>query len=493
MGSSKRHARRRHQDKVQRKRRTQAPEPGPTSTRRVVLSRTPATKPSSSRSSEGGDCSLCGKHTSRPKHHFRREHLPFFLYPDTMCGVCQKQLSWYPALRHHASKAHPESELEAKFNHEWWADRVSSFLVWLALRFGMVSPLGLVHMVERSDVAPPLATEDVDHLAVIFVNSQANYGWELTVSQVAMLLGWRSLRHLLQLLPEELRSLDSLMPPEDMFCLEPAKMRNVEWVFDAHFRWDQIDAIEVTKLPHFLGTLQVAHRGITSYCHPEHWPALMKEGFPQDESIHYAFGVHPSSVETHAATPGLMEQLRHFVSLERVLAVGEVGLDYLNHQAELSRSRQRWMLAAVLRLAREVTKPVVIRYRGTREAFEDCRRIMREELSHLHPVHFLQFSGTPEELGEWRHAFPNSVFGFGPHNLDSLVSLAEHSPLAHSVLESDAPDALDQSWTFCSRNEMVEAARKLAKCHKCTEGHVFRRTAATALRFYRVEVPVTLR
>jgi TatD DNase family protein len=82
------------------------------------------------------------------------------------------------------------------------------------------------------------------------------------------------------------------------------------------------------------------------------------------EEVFAALGIDPHQTADHEASR--IGELRELLDHDRVVAVGETGLDYYrDHDA---RDRQRWLFEAQLELASELGKPVVIH---TREADRD--------------------------------------------------------------------------------------------------------------------------
>jgi TatD DNase family protein len=82
-------------------------------------------------------------------------------------------------------------------------------------------------------------------------------------------------------------------------------------------------------------------------------------------------GVHPDQVEDASLkVSDLVQRARH----QKVVAIGETGLDYYRQNGDLEWQRARFRTH--IRAARECGKPLIIH---TREAGEDTLRIMREE------------------------------------------------------------------------------------------------------------------
>ncbi len=99
--------------------------------------------------------------------------------------------------------------------------------------------------------------------------------------------------------------------------------------------------------------------------------AVVRHEWP---GVRFAAGIHPHHVGRFAgALDGAVETVRRSVSYDDPCAIGEIGLDY--HYDFSPRGVQQEIFAAQIRLARELSLPVVIH---TREATEDTFRILRD-------------------------------------------------------------------------------------------------------------------
>jgi len=87
--------------------------------------------------------------------------------------------------------------------------------------------------------------------------------------------------------------------------------------------------------------------------------------------IYAAVGIHPHDAET--VTPAVLDQLRALAHHPKVVAVGEIGLDYYRDLSP--RPVQRRAFADQLALAAELHLPVVIH---SREAHDDVLAALRE-------------------------------------------------------------------------------------------------------------------
>jgi TatD DNase family protein len=168
-------------------------------------------------------------------------------------------------------------------------------------------------------------------------------------------------------------------------------------------------------------------------------------------------GVHPH--DAAKATPETFEHLRDLASHPKVLAIGEIGLDY--HYDFSPRDTQREVFVRQLELAREAGKPIVIH---TREAWSDTIAILREHYAGDGIFHC--FTGGPAEAREALELGFHLSFGgvLTFPKAESVREAAGVTPLERLLIETDAPYLAPVPHRG-KRNEpafMVETARKLA-------------------------------
>lgn len=150
--------------------------------------------------------------------------------------------------------------------------------------------------------------------------------------------------------------------------------------------------------------------------------------------IYGAMGVHPS--ETAELDENSYMWLREQCSRDKVVAVGEIGLDY--HWKEPDVSVQKKWFERQLELAREVRLPVIIH---SREAAKDTLDMMQslhaEEMGGV--VHC--YSYTKEMAREYLNM--DFYFGIGGvitfRNSKKLKEAVEYMPLEKILLETDSP------------------------------------------------------
>ncbi len=149
--------------------------------------------------------------------------------------------------------------------------------------------------------------------------------------------------------------------------------------------------------------------------------------------VYAAVGVHPE--ECGDWEEAQLDELRLLAALPRVVAVGEIGLDYY-WEENPPRELQRRVFRAQMALARELGLPVIVH---DREAHGDSMAIVRE-FPEVRGV-FHCFSGSAEMARElvglgWMISF-TGVLTY--KNARKAVEAAQAVPLDHIMIETDSP------------------------------------------------------
>lgn len=168
-------------------------------------------------------------------------------------------------------------------------------------------------------------------------------------------------------------------------------------------------------------------------------------------------GVHPN--DATKATDETFVRLRDLLSHEKVLALGEIGLDYHHDQPP---DTQRAVFLRQLEMAQTAAKPIVIH---TREAWSDTVQILRENYHGGGVFHC--FTSGPAEAQEALdlgfHISFGGVLTFP--KAEQTREAARMIPLDRLLVETDAPYLAPVPHRG-KRNEpayVVETARKLAE------------------------------
>ena len=193
----------------------------------------------------------------------------------------------------------------------------------------------------------------------------------------------------------------------------------------------------------------------------------------QHAFIYATVGVHPH--DAAKATPETFAAMEALAADAKVLAIGEIGLDY--HYDFSPRGTQRDVFVAQLELAERAGKPIVIH---TREAWDDTLRLLREHWTGGGIMHC--FSGGPAEA---RQALDLGFYlSFGGvltfPKAEALREAARTAPEDRLLLETDAP-YLAPVPKRGKRNEpafLVETARRLAEVRGVAPERIAEQTSA---------------
>lgn len=206
--------------------------------------------------------------------------------------------------------------------------------------------------------------------------------------------------------------------------------------------------------------------------------------------VYAAIGVHPNHAE--AWQPGWMNDLRLIASHPKVVAIGEIGLDY--YRTRTPKDIQRSALEAQLNLAVEMGKPVVLHSRESTsdllailglwtEGLQEQRSVLVERPGVLH-----SFSGTiAEAIQAIGMKFLIGITGpVTFSNAKSLQEVVTYIPLKNLVIETDAPFLTPHPHRG-KRNEpsyVQIIAEKIASLKNITIEEVARQTTANAMRLF---------
>ena len=153
------------------------------------------------------------------------------------------------------------------------------------------------------------------------------------------------------------------------------------------------------------------------------------------EKIYAAVGIHPEDVEE--LTEARMAWLKKTASEnQKVLAIGEIGLDY--HYPEPAKEIHQQWFRRQLRLAADIKKPVIIH---SREACQDTLACMRAEHAEQIGGVIHCYSYSKEAAQEFLKM--GFYFGFGGvvtfKNAKKAVEAVEAIPIEKILLETDCP------------------------------------------------------
>ncbi len=251
--------------------------------------------------------------------------------------------------------------------------------------------------------------------------------------------------------------------------------------FDA-FDVDREDVLERSEV---VGIIRILNPGVDLETSKQ--AVLLAEAHPQ---VFAAVGVHPNDARTWDSDT--IECLRDLAKHPKVVAIGEIGLDY--YRKSTPRERQRQVLLEQLGLAAELELPVVIH---NRLASQDILSILEEWYAELIRSNS-PLATRPGVLHsysdgvELAHQALNMNFYIGIsgpvtyQNAHKLQQVVTSLPLECIVIETDAPFLTPHPYRG-QRNEpayVQYVAEKVASLHQISTTELAEISTANAARLF---------
>ena len=150
------------------------------------------------------------------------------------------------------------------------------------------------------------------------------------------------------------------------------------------------------------------------------------------ESVYASVGLHPHEADRYNSD--MLVQLRKLAGQNKVVAIGEVGLDYFKHYS--GQENQKKLFPAMIDLAKDLQLPLVIH---SREAEDDTLAMLKDKMPLRAVVHC--FSGDRDFLNSCLKLgfFISFTCNITYKKAGPLRELAALVPLERLMLETDAP------------------------------------------------------
>lgn len=211
--------------------------------------------------------------------------------------------------------------------------------------------------------------------------------------------------------------------------------------------------------------------------------ALAEEYSP----VYAAIGVHPE--DAAQINDDALQWLEHSASHPKVVAIGEIGLDYhyMNYEKEL----QQYAFLEQLKLAGRVGLPVIIH---SRDACEDTLKLIRRAASFLTGpvpgvIHCFSYS-TQTALAYVEMGYYIGIGGVVTFaNSKKLKEVVKNVPLSHLVLETDCP-YLSPVPNRGKRNSSLNlpyVVEEISRLTGISADRIIETTTQNARRLYRLE------
>ncbi|WP_108124314.1 TatD family hydrolase [Saccharospirillum mangrovi] len=163
--------------------------------------------------------------------------------------------------------------------------------------------------------------------------------------------------------------------------------------------------------------------------------ARVRDLIEEHDIVYGTQGIHPHEADHYTANTDA--ELRAHGSDAKVVAIGEIGLDYYYDHSD--RAKQRQVFADQLKIACELDKPVVIH---TRDADEDTQAILAEYAPHLKRKGVIHSFTSGIDLAQFclEQGFMLGFNGIITFNkAENVREVLAATPIEQLVVETDSP------------------------------------------------------
>jgi TatD DNase family protein len=252
------------------------------------------------------------------------------------------------------------------------------------------------------------------------------------------------------------------------------------------------DREEVIQRANDLGLIKLLVPGLQHKSSKE--AVLLAEKYP---SVYAAVGFHPTDLEEF--NQKTFDEVKELANHPKVVAIGEIGIDYYWVKEKEKREFQHKVLKQQLNFAKEVNKPVIIHMREENDAWfgeasVDLLNILEEWQKSLSgslaekPGVLHSFNGTLETAQKGLDL--NFYIGVsGPvtyKNADKKREIIRQLPLTKLLIETDSP-FLSPIPVREKRNEpsyILHIADRIAEIHSKSPAEIAAITTQNAARLF---------
>jgi len=198
--------------------------------------------------------------------------------------------------------------------------------------------------------------------------------------------------------------------------------------------------------------------------------------------IYSSVGFHPDKAGKITARD--VEKIIPFLQNEKVVAIGETGLDYYRNSVPLK--NQKSLFLSHICLSLDSNKPIIIH---CREAHRDCQELLEKEMPK--PIKGIMhcFSGTKDDAREYLdmglYISFSGIVTFS--NAGNLRDVVKYIPLDRILLETDSPYLAPQSHRG-KRNEpsyVIYVAQEISNILNISFDNVSNKTTQNVMRLFK--------
>lgn len=253
-------------------------------------------------------------------------------------------------------------------------------------------------------------------------------------------------------------------------------------IIDTHAHYDdrQFDADRYELIERILSDNVLAFINIGCDIKSSNFSADLSEKY---DNVFASVGIHPEMASD--IEEGYIEKLKELAKRKKVVAIGEIGLDY--HYEGYDREKQIKLFKEQIILAKELGLPIIIH---SRDATEDTMSILRELRPEKAVMHCYSGSAeTAEELVKMGIMVSfTGVLTF--KNSKKAVKACEVIPTDMLMLETDSPYMAPTGYRGqrCDSSMTVVTAEKLAEIKGLSTQEAITICNNNAIRFFGLDL-----
>jgi TatD DNase family protein len=223
---------------------------------------------------------------------------------------------------------------------------------------------------------------------------------------------------------------------------------------------------------------------ITSCAHPRDFELTMQLTEKYKNFVFASCGIHPEYIKevSEKEIDDFIEKIKQ--NKDKIVAIGETGLDFWWTQEAEWQQKQRELFVRLIKLAKELRKPLIIH---SREAYEETVKILEQEDAKEVDMHMFGDHHLTKRIVDngWFISINTIILRSKSHK-----KIARDCPLENLMLETDAP--------WLSPKKLLEGieekndptsiklvAEKIAEIKKISFEEVWRTCGENAVKFFK--------
>ena len=405
-------------------------------------------------------CNVCEQSDTHLRRHVVRKHLPWWFEAATACWSCKVQEGHKSFLKKH--------EHDLNINEEQWQEWCNALLLAIQEDLEFTSLQELLKLIVKNELHTKVRNFHPEEQVALHKLAEC-FKLETPETVVAnppnctvAVLHWETLSNLLSKLSCRITDDFTKFEPNISTKLEAPNKQNI---IDTHAHLDML--LSRKNLAEYEQSI-ISESNVTgivaSFVYPEHWPDYIS--IQLDKRIKSSFGIHPHLLKNYRQLRSYTWELEQMVESESCIALGEIGLDFMNTSRKCI-DVQYQFLEHMLTWLRFQEKVLILHCRdyGDGIAAERVLNLLCSMGLQGQKIHRHCFTGGVLEATNWVEALPNCFFGVTTtlfHSKDTHILAISHIPIDRLLLESDCPYLASSPWDLVPIAKEISFIKKLS-------------------------------